>query len=149
MRGQADLFPGLDDTATPIQKPVTSDIRIRPQSQKQAFRLDPANFEPATHALEASGRYRVLRRLPSRPVVTSRIAVPGEKLAVIVDTETTGLDHTRDEVIEIGMLKYMVRAGIAVEFGHERVAHAASCPQTRTLLVREHLHRPPLVPSIR
>jgi DNA polymerase-3 subunit epsilon len=34
------------------------------------------------------------------------MAVPGEKLAVIVDTETTGLDHTRDEVIEIGMVAF-------------------------------------------
>jgi DNA polymerase-3 subunit epsilon len=34
------------------------------------------------------------------------MAVPGERIAVIVDTETTGLDHTRDEVIEIGMVAF-------------------------------------------
>jgi DNA polymerase-3 subunit epsilon len=105
MQGQADLFLGLDETA-PIRKPVTSDIPVRPQGQERAFRLDRANFETAAHALEASGQYRILRRLLPRPVITSRIAVPGEKLAVIVDTETTGLDHTQDEVIELGMVAF-------------------------------------------
>nr|WP_246216081.1 3'-5' exonuclease [Microvirga makkahensis] len=82
--------------------PATSEF----QKKARAFRLDPADFETAAHALEASGQYRILRRLLPRPVVTSRKAVPGEKLAVIVDTETTGLDHTRDEVIELGMVAF-------------------------------------------
>jgi len=106
MQGQADLFLGLDETALPIRKPVTSDIQVRPQGQRRAFRLDPADFETAADTLEASGHYRILRRLRPRPVVTSRNAVPGEKLAIIVDTETTGLDHTRDEIIEIGMVAF-------------------------------------------
>ncbi|WP_445504829.1 3'-5' exonuclease [Microvirga sp. G4-2] len=105
MQGQADLFLGLDETAAPIRKPFTSDIEVKP-GQKRPFRLDAANFEAAVEALEASGQYRVLRRLLPRSVATSRNAVPGEKLAVIVDTETTGLDHTRDEVIEIGMVVF-------------------------------------------
>ncbi len=106
MQGQADLFLGLDEAAAPIQKPLTSDIQVKPPGQKRPFRLDPMNFEAAAEALETSGQYRILRRLLPRPVITSRIAVPGEKLAVIVDTETTGLDHTRDEVIEIGMVAF-------------------------------------------
>ncbi|WP_414474697.1 3'-5' exonuclease [Microvirga sp. M2] len=106
MQGQADLFQGLDATVPSVQKPVTSDIQVKPQGQRRAFRLDPANFELAADSLEASGQYRILRRLLPRPVITSRIALPGEKLAVIVDTETTGLDHTRDEVIEIGMVAF-------------------------------------------
>ena len=104
--GQADLFLGLDGPAAPIQKPVTSEIQIKPQAQKRALQLNPVDFEIAAHALEASGQYRVLRRLQPRVVVPSRVAVPGEKVAVIVDTETTGLDHTRDEVIEIGMVAF-------------------------------------------
>jgi uncharacterized protein (UPF0335 family) len=33
------------------------------------------------------------------------MAVPGERVAVIVDTETAGLDHTRDEIKEIVKLR--------------------------------------------
>lgn len=106
MREQADLFLGVDETAAMIQKPGTSEIHLRPQGPKRDFRLDPVNFEVAAEALEASGQYRILRRLQPRPVVASRIAIPGEKLAVIVDTETTGLDYIRDEVIEIGMVAF-------------------------------------------
>jgi DNA polymerase-3 subunit epsilon len=57
--------------------------------------------------LEATGDYRVLRRLQPRPVVSSRTLCDGEKIAVILDTETTGLDHTRDEVIELGMVAFV------------------------------------------
>lgn len=111
MQGQADLFLGLDGTAAPIQKPVNSDISVKPQGARRALRLGPTDFEPAADILEASGQYRVLRRLLPRPVVTSRNTIPGEMVAVIVDTETTGLDHTRDEVIEIGMVAFSYDEG--------------------------------------
>lgn len=104
MQGQADLFLGLEEATQPIQKPATSTIQVKPLEQKRTFRLGSADFEAAADILEASGQYRVLRRLQPRPVVTARMAAPGERVAVIVDTETTGLDHTRDEVIELGMV---------------------------------------------
>lgn len=104
MRGQADLFLGLDETATPIQKPLVSDIEVKLSEQRRPYRLDSSHFEAAAEALEASGQYRILRRLLPRPVMTSRVAVPGEKVAIIVDTETTGLDHAQDEIIELGMV---------------------------------------------
>lgn len=55
--------------------------------------------------LDASGEYRVLRRLGSRPA----LAIPeGEKtrLGVFVDVETTGLDTRRDEIIELAMVPF-------------------------------------------
>ncbi|EIM28455.1 3'-5' exonuclease [Microvirga lotononidis] len=106
MQGQADLFLGVVETAPPVRKSAAPRIPVRQQGQKRPFRLNPADFEPAVDALEASGQYRVLRRLQPRPIVAARVAVPGERIAVIVDTETTGLDHTRDEVIEIGMVAF-------------------------------------------
>lgn len=61
--------------------------------------------EAAAHRLEESGDYRVLRRLVPRPVIP-RTDSAYPHMAVLVDTETTGLQHTRDEVIEIGAVAF-------------------------------------------
>jgi DNA polymerase-3 subunit epsilon len=55
--------------------------------------------------LEDTGRFRILRKLVPRPVI-SRSQSPFERLAVLVDTETTGLQHALDEVIEIGAVAF-------------------------------------------
>lgn len=61
--------------------------------------------EEAARRLEDTGRFRVLRKLVPRPMVPrSESAFP--RLAVLVDTETTGLQHTKDEVIEIGAVAF-------------------------------------------
>lgn len=55
--------------------------------------------------LEATGRYRILTKLQPRPV--ARLPEPGFPLhGVIVDTETTGLNPRKDEVIEIGVVAF-------------------------------------------
>ncbi|WP_428351960.1 3'-5' exonuclease [Lichenifustis flavocetrariae] len=65
--------------------------------------------EPDTMArlLSEHEDYRVLRRLLPRPISPARPLAAGEKLIVIVDTETTGLDHARDEIIELGMVAFI------------------------------------------
>jgi DNA polymerase-3 subunit epsilon len=55
-------------------------------------------------ALEQSDDYRILRRLVPRGV--SKPPAAGAKIAILVDFETTGLDTSQDEVIEIGMVKF-------------------------------------------
>lgn len=55
-------------------------------------------------ALEQSDDYRILRRLVPRGI--SKPPVEGAKIGILVDFETTGLDTSRDEVIEIGMVKF-------------------------------------------
>ena len=59
-------------------------------------------------SLEQSGDYRVLRR--QKPRDTFEAVGPGQelKLGVLVDLETTDLDTTSDEVIELGMVKGLV-----------------------------------------
>lgn len=58
--------------------------------------------EALAQALEQHPGYRVLRALDdSRDVDRLRLCEIGEKIAVVVDTETTGLDPMEDRMIEI------------------------------------------------
>ena len=56
------------------------------------------------HLLE-TGRYRILKKLEARPVA-SAIRPEFPLRGVILDTETTGLSHRKDEIIEIGAIAF-------------------------------------------
>jgi len=56
-------------------------------------------------ALSLSADYRVLRRLVPRQLYSPVIG-QDVRTAVLLDTETTGLDTQRDEIIELGMVKF-------------------------------------------
>lgn len=63
------------------------------------------NLEEMAKALESSRDYRVLRRLVPR----STIHPPdgsSTRLGLFLDVETTGLDHTKDELIELAMVPF-------------------------------------------
>lgn len=62
-------------------------------------------FEQMVAALEASGDYKVLRRLLPRPISAAPVN-PTDRIGVILDVETTGLDHRVDEIIELGMVRF-------------------------------------------
>lgn len=64
--------------------------------------MSETEYEKSISALEATGQFRVLRRAELGPVDPSTAG--NDRIAVIVDTETTGLDLQRDEIIEIGMI---------------------------------------------
>lgn len=101
---QADLFADLaaNDDAAPRPLPKTSNRRPR-SNIVPAF---PSGEEMAER-LVATGRYRVLRQLMPRPMASMPSPWPVDlKLGVILDTETTGLDHSTHEVIEIGMVAF-------------------------------------------
>ncbi|MEY9199098.1 DNA polymerase-3 subunit epsilon [Sinorhizobium fredii] len=53
--------------------------------------------------LEATGAFRVLRAIEA-PQLEPGTLRPTERIAIIVDTETTGLDLRDDEVVEIGIV---------------------------------------------
>lgn len=65
---------------------------------------DP-EFEKSISALEETGQFRVLRRAQLLPAA-SPFSAEDSRIAVIVDTETTGLDVLQDEVVEIGMVAF-------------------------------------------
>ncbi|WP_085026488.1 3'-5' exonuclease [Ensifer aridi] len=97
MASQLDMFasppePG-DDVAVELRRP----LKLR--------RRTPLDDENMARLLEESGSYRVLRKLVGRQIVD--IPRPGfPRIGVIVDTETTGLDHSKDEIIEIGAVAF-------------------------------------------
>lgn len=56
----------------------------------------------AAEALEATGNYRVLRRIPKWVDTEPPEGTRGIKIGLMVDVETTGLDHRNDQIIQLG-----------------------------------------------
>lgn len=64
-----------------------------------------SDLEGLAQTLEATGDYRVIRRLKPRPRIVPPPGTP-LRLGLVVDVETTGLDPQRDEIIELAMTPF-------------------------------------------
>ncbi len=63
----------------------------------------PSAPEACAAVLDAHPDYRVLRRLPVR-LAWSEVPTAGRTRVLILDTETTGLDPSKEKIIELAML---------------------------------------------
>lgn len=65
----------------------------------------PGHFETLARQLEAHPDYRVLRRLVPRHHFEAATAPGDVARLLILDTETTGLNHSRDKIMELALLR--------------------------------------------
>ncbi|HKJ83629.1 MAG TPA: 3'-5' exonuclease [Mariprofundaceae bacterium] len=77
------------------------------------------NDDEAIRQLEQSGEYRVIRRLHA-PAHYHEGAPEVARVGLVIDTETTGLDTTKDKIIELGFVAFEYDAGTGMIF---RVLH--------------------------
>ncbi|MSN26907.1 MAG: DNA polymerase III subunit epsilon [Geobacter sp.] len=79
-------------------------------SKNRNYQEEPMNAleaEIAITALHATGEFSVLRKLnlDQEPGFTHS-SVQGSKIALCLDTETTGLNHAEDKIIELGIVAF-------------------------------------------
>jgi DNA polymerase-3 subunit epsilon len=93
---QFDMFA---DVASMPRRRSVADARVaRPAGA-------PMDEDEMVAHIVATGRYRILRRLEPRPIASA--IRPGFPLkGIILDTETTGLSHRKDEIIEVGVIAF-------------------------------------------
>ena len=67
---------------------------------------DTDDLEALAASLEESGDYRILRRVPTAARYAEPPTCTELRRGLIVDVETTGLDPTRDKIIELAILPF-------------------------------------------
>lgn len=107
---------GFDNAGVPATRVVKSVA----QSSKTLNPVSSSDPESLARELERHPDYRVLRRLV--PKLHFDVVPQGKVARVIVlDTETTGLDQSRDKIIELAMLRVNVDTSTGLPTGDVEV----------------------------
>jgi DNA polymerase-3 subunit epsilon len=96
MGQQIDMFRDEDAIVAP---------RVTPRKAPRPALHSTDSEELWLRRLAETGRYRILRKLMPRRVV-DRAASALPRVGILVDVETTGLDHAKDEIIELGIVAF-------------------------------------------
>ena len=96
----ADLFPEL--RVDPVPPPKKKPRVVKPQAPAPLPNLN--DLEALAQKLQADPDFRVMRRLKPRLHWPDAGAATVTRVLVL-DTETTGLDSTRDKIIELALLR--------------------------------------------
>lgn len=131
--------PDMTSTATPISvlpDAAAETLALADVQASAAYQAEPATVAPVlapealadnlgvieawAQTLEAHPDYRVLRRLQPRlqwPTTAGQDIV----CVVVLDTETTGLDHAKDKIIELALLRVDVDRATGLPVGPVQV----------------------------
>ena len=107
--------------AQPIAEPLA-------QTNESLAATTPAapasEMEALARTLEAHGDYRIMRRLQPRlswPHAATGSAGGAVCRVVVLDTETTGLDHSKDKIIELALLRVDIDLATGLPVGAVQV----------------------------
>jgi DNA polymerase-3 subunit epsilon len=84
-------------------------MNIHSNSAVAQAQADSRDAESLARHLEATGDYKILRRLVPRNPTPAPAAYTG-KIGIILDFETTGLDSSKDEIVEAACVKFRYSA---------------------------------------
>jgi DNA polymerase-3 subunit epsilon len=106
---------GFDDAAPTAPVPGPSRTR-KPRAAAPTPALAALDPEAMARALDAHADYRVLRRLPVQQRFAHQPMGPVTRV-LILDTETTGLDHSSDRIMELALLLVDVETATGLPTG--------------------------------
>jgi DNA polymerase-3 subunit epsilon len=66
----------------------------------------PNEFDHAARVLASHPDFRILRRLQPSSSIFQGPPLGPQRMGIVVDVETTGLDHNRDRIIELAVQRF-------------------------------------------